>query len=88
MTILAMPSAHIVSIMLDKEDTRASVEEALCKMFGLEQLSASGSYQSGNATCTPPPPHPLHGHSSRIEQSKVPSAITANFYTSYEKFDV
>lgn len=80
-----MPSAHVVSIMLDKEDTRALVEEVLCKMFALERLSASGRYQPENATCTPPPGHPLNGHSSRIGQSKVPSAIIANFYTSDEK---
>ena len=32
MTILVMPSAHVVSIMLDKEDTRALVEEVLCEI--------------------------------------------------------
>ena len=83
MTILVMLSARVIAIMLDKEDTRALVEEVLCKMFGLERLSASGRYQAENATCTPP--HPLNGHSSRIGQSKVLSAIIAYFSILDEK---
>ena len=78
-----MPNAIVISIMLDKEDTRALVEEVSCKI-SVSNVCLPGAVISRKRhmysyTPTPSP------RSLVTEVGNLPSAIIANFYMSDEK---
>ena len=78
MTILVMQSVIVISIMLDKEDTRALVEEVLCKI-SVSNVCLPGAFISRKRRMYSYTPTPSPG-SLLTEVGNLPSAIIANFY--------